>query len=160
MIWISNLENLSSAEDSNGSVIVMDVFIVELCNYGDDIEKLIEPQKLFYLNQNLEREINNGGFSQYFVNSSGDFPHEIIETLKTIGAERTANILQGAISQFPNKKVPENRDERIELVEEIEEVANEVRDDLDQKFYEYVDDLNSLNIDYIKKNKDYFKFLY
>ena len=152
MTKIANLDDLLSSDDQNGSIIELDNFIGELCSYGDDVDKLTEPQRLFYLNQNLEREINNGGFNQYFINSSGDFAHQTIQSLNAIGAKITADILQKAIDQFPDKQVPRDRDERIDAVEQIEQMANEVWDELDQKFYEYKDDLNSLNLNYIKKH--------
>jgi hypothetical protein len=50
-------------------------------------------------------------------------------------------ILQKAIDHFPNNTVPKDRDERIEIVEQIEGVADEVWGDLDQKLYEYEVDL-------------------
>ena len=156
MTKIKNLDKLLNSDDSTGSIIELDNFIGKLCDYGDDFSKLTDHQKQFYLNQNLEREINNGGFNQYFINSSGDNAHETILSLKAIGANKTADILQEAINQFPDKIVPKDRDERTEIVEEIEEIADEVWDDLDQKFYEYEDDLNSLNLEYIKKNRDFF----
>jgi len=156
MTHIDNLEELLNSDDTNSSIIDLDNFIGELCDYGDNMDVLSEPQKNFYLNQNLEREINNGGFNQYFINSSGDYAHETIQSLKLIGANHTADILQKAIDQFPDKKVPKDRDERIEIVEKIEETANEVWEDLDQKFFEYVDDLNALNIEYVRRNKEHF----
>ena len=156
MTKIQNLDGLLTSDDSNGSIIELDNFIGELCDYGDELDKLTEPQKLFYINQNLEREVNNGGFNQYFINSSGNYAHETILSLKAIGADKTASILQQAIDQFPNKTVPKDRDERTEIVEQIEEVADEVWDELDQKFYKYEDDLNTLNIEYVKKHKDFF----
>jgi hypothetical protein len=156
MTKIPNLDTLLNSEDINGSIIELDNFIGELCDYGDDFSKLTDHQKLFYLNQNLEREINNGGFNQYFCNSSGDNAHETSLSLKAIGADTTADILQKAIDQFPNKTVPKDRDERTEIVEQIEEVADEVWGELDEKFFEYEDDLNTLNIKYVKKYKDFF----
>ena len=156
MTKIKNLDELLNSDDSNRSIIELDNFIGELCDYGDDFSKLTDQQKLFYLNQNLEREINNGGFNQYFINSSGDNAHETILSLKAIGADKTADILQKAIDQFPIKTVPKDRDKRTEIIEQIEEVADEVWNDLDQKFYQYEDNLNALNIEYIKKHKDFF----
>jgi Domain of unknown function (DUF4375) len=156
MTKISNLEDLLNSDDSNRSIIEFDNFIGELCDYGDDFSKLTEHQKLFYLTQNLEREINNGGFNQYFCNSSGDNAHETILSLKAIGADKTADILQKAIDQFPGKTVPKDRDERVEIVEQIEETDNEVWEELDENFFEYEDDLNTLNIEYIKKYKAFF----
>ena len=152
MTKIPNLDSLLNSEDTNKSVIELDEFISGLPI--DD--EMTEPQKLFYYNQDLEREINNGGFSQYFSNTSGDNAHETVLSLKAIGADKTADILQKAIDQFPNKTVPKDRDKRTEIVEEIEETADEVWSDLDQKFYEYEDDLNTLNIEYVRKHKEFF----
>src|SRR5690554_784754 len=132
------------------------ISFVNFVTMGESLDKLTEQQKIFFFNQNLEREINNGGFNQYFINSSGDNSHETILSLKSIGADKTATILQKAIEQFPDKAVPKDRDERIEVVEQIEEIADEIWSELDEKFYEYEDDLNSLNIEYIKKYKDFF----
>lgn len=156
MTKIENLESLLSSSNINDSVIELDNFIAELCEYGENTDALTEPQKIFYFNQNLEREINNGGFNQYFINSSGDFAHETINALKLISADKTANILQEAIDQFPNKKVPKDRDERIEIVEQIEEKADEIWEELDGRFFEYQEDLNELNIDYVRKNQKEF----
>jgi hypothetical protein len=156
MKGIENLDGLLTAENVNKSIITLDNFICELCAWGDNMENLTDSQRTFYYNQNLEREVNNGGFNQYFINSSGDFAHETIHSLKTIGANHTADILQSAIDQFPDKKVPSDRDERIELVGQIEGIANEKWEDLDQKFFEYKDNLNSLNIEYVKKYRTEF----
>ena len=152
MTKISNLENLLNSEDTNKSVIELDEFISGL---PIDAE-MTEPQKLFNYNQELEREVNNGGFSQFFLNSSGDNAHETVLSLKAIGADKTADLLQKAIDQFPSKTVSKDRDKRTEIVEEIEETAEEVWNDLDQKFYEYEDDLNTLNIEYVRKHKEFF----
>lgn len=156
MTKIPNLDSLLISDDTNGSIIELDNFIGELCDYGDDYSKLTAPQKVFYLNQNLEREINNGGFNQYFCNSTGDNAQETVLSLKAIGAGKTAEILQKAIDQFPDKKVPKDRDERNEIVEQIEEDVNEVWDEVDQEFYKYEEDLNSLNIEYVKKHREFF----
>ena len=120
------------------------------------MEKLTEEQKLFYYNQCLEREINNGGFNQYFLNSSGDFAHKTVKSLQTISAKKTADILQRAIDQFPNSIVPEDRAERQEILEQIQETADIVWEELDQKFFNYEDDLNTLNIEFVRKNTDKF----
>jgi hypothetical protein len=133
---IDNLDGLLSSDNLNSSVIELDNFICELCEWGDNMDALTDGQKNFYYNQNLEREVNNGGFNQYFINSSGDFAHETINSLRTIGANHTADILQSAIDQFLDKQVPRDRDERIELVGQVEETAYEKWEELDQKFFE------------------------
>ena len=74
--------------------------------------------------------------------------------MKTI----TSSILQKAISEFPNKLAPKDRDERIALLQQIENFANEKWDELDKEFYKYEDNLNELNIEFIKRNKNDFQF--
>lgn len=101
---IDNLDSLLIADNSNNSVIELDNFICELCEWGDNMDALTDGQRHFYYNQNLEREINNGGFNQYFLNSSGDFAHETIKSLRTIGANHTADILQLALTNSRTRK--------------------------------------------------------
>jgi len=151
-----DLEQLLSSDNLNKSIIELDNHIGELCSYGEEMNKLTEPQKQFYLNQCLEREINNGGFNLYFFNSSGNFAHQTVQSLRTIGANKTADILQNAIDQFPDKKVPQDRTERQEILEQIQETADHIWEELDQKFFVYEDDLNKLNIEYIRQHKDKF----
>jgi len=151
-----DLDKLLTSYNKNSSIIEIDNFICELCVWGQSLEKLTEPQKNFFFNQNLEREVNNGGFKQYFYNSSGDFSHETIKSLKIIGADKTADKLQKAIDQFPDKTVPKDRSERQVILEKIEETANEIWEELDQMFFVYEDDLNTLNFEYIRQNKGKF----
>ena len=153
MTRFDNLETLLSSDDTDGSIIELYTFIAKLCSYGDEMDKLTEPQKQFYYNQCLEREINNGGFNQYFFNSSGDFANLTIQSLQTIRANTTADILQKAIDQFPDKKVPLDWTERQEILEQIQDTADPVWEELDQKFYEYADDLNTLNLNFIRQHK-------
>ena len=95
-------------------------------------------------------------FNQYFTNSSGDFAHETIAALKSIGANRTADLLQQAINQFPNYYVPKDNAKRKEILDIIENSANEVWDELDKAFYKYEDNLYVLNIAYLKQNRNFF----
>lgn len=151
-----DIDKLLNSENINGSIIELDNYISALCRYGVKIDFLTDPQKNFYYNQNLEREINNGGFNQFYLNSSGDFAHETIDSLRLIGANKTALIVERANDQFPDKKVPKDRATRQEILTLIEDKANEIWEELDQKFYAYEDDLNSLNIDYVRKNRNEF----
>ena len=151
-----NLNNLLESQNINKSIVELDNFICKLCDYGGKMEKLSEPQKVFFYNQTLEREVNNGGFNQYFFNSSGDFSHQTIKSLQTIGAKITADILQKAINQFPDKKTPENQMERRVILEQIEQIANVNWEKHEQRFFEYKDDLNMLNIEFVRQNKENF----
>lgn len=151
-----DIEALLLLPNADAAIIEIDNYVCELGSWGDTLEQLTEPQKNFYFNQNLEREINNGGFDQFFSNSSGDYAHETLTSLKLIGANKTVDILQKAIDQFPNSTVSKDRDKRQNFLEQMEEKANEVWEQLDQAFYKYDDNLNDLNIEFIKQNKNSF----
>ena len=142
--------------DTDKLILDLDTYLCELSSYGDALEKLSDPQKSFYFNQYLEKEINNGGFNQYFFNSSGNFAHQTINSLRQINAIKTADILQLAIDQFPNSTVPQDRLERQNILEEIEEKADEVWEQLDKRFLAYEDNLYDLNIEFIKQNRSSF----
>ena len=152
----TNINDLLSAENINDSIIKVDEYISELCSWGDDIDKLSTVQKNFWYNQNLEREINNGGFNQYFFNSSGDFAHETIHSLNEIKAFKTVDILKEAMALFPGGEVPADRRKRQELLVDIQDNAEQKWNELDQAFYCYEDDLNNLNMEYLRENKDKF----
>lgn len=151
-----DIEALLSSDDKNFSVIEIDNYLGELCNYGSNYERLTQPQAVFYLNQQFEREINNGGFDLFFTNSTGDHAHETIQSLKEIEAYYTAELLQSAIDQFPNSNVPKDVIERRKLILESWADGNERWNELDSLFYKYKDNLNELNLEYVSKNQDKF----
>jgi hypothetical protein len=156
MFKAQNLDELLNLEDTNASIAELADVISKECNYGDGIGSLTEPQKNFFYNQWLEMEINNGGFDQYFFNSSGEFAHETVVSLKLIGAHKSVIMLQTAIDQFSNGIVPKDRAERIGLMELIREGAEEIWSELDSRFFEQDEDLDKLNLDYIRINRELF----
>lgn len=153
MMRFPNLEALIDSPDTNNLVIELDNFIGDLCAYGDEIDTLTPSQRYFYLNQSLEREVNNGGFDQYFLNSSGDNAHDTLDSLKAIGASRTVALLQRAIDVFPDSKVPKDREERGNILQnQLPPSAREQWNELDEAFFAYEDDLNSLNLAFVRAN--------
>ena len=147
MARISSLDSILASDNLNSSIIELDCFVEELCNYGNELDKLTVPQKLFYFNQKLELEVNNGGFDQYFCNTGSEYANETIESLKSIGANKTADILKRAIDLVLLL---------IEKMKKEEDIPDDIWDSLDEEFLEYEDDLNTLNIEYVKKNRDFF----
>lgn len=151
-----DLDFLLSSRDINNSIIELDNYICELCEWGKETDKLSAPQMTFYLNQNLEREVNNGGFHQYFWNSTGDFAIETVTSLHSVGATKAAELLLKAIDRFPGKTVPGNIVQRQHLLEQIETKIADAWQDLDDAFYEYEEDLNALNLEYVKSHRNEF----
>jgi hypothetical protein len=151
-----NINKLLNADDINSSIIKLDDYVCNLCEYGHNMGSLSDPQKIFYCIQNCEREINNGGFKQFYYNSSGDFAHETYYSLRIVGALKTAEILRTANDQFPGRAVPKDRSERQKILDQMDDSLNEVWKDLDQRFLSCEEDLNTVNLEFIRKNKNFF----
>ncbi|GHT78540.1 hypothetical protein FACS189464_2160 [Bacteroidia bacterium] len=148
-------ELLNSKTEDNATEIIFEIFdAVAALIENDDLKELSEPQKNIYLNQLLEAEVLNGGFSQYFYNPGGLYAYETVNSLKAIGAEKTANLLQKAINKFPKSYIPKDGFELGDIIEEMEDKNDEIWDEFDDKFYDYEDNLNELNLNYIRENID------
>jgi len=56
------------------SFFVLQMSLVErVCRSPDGFEKLSDAEKLYYALTLLQDEVNNGGFHQFFFNSSGSY---------------------------------------------------------------------------------------
>lgn len=151
-----DLDKILKIEQRDMIVMEIDSYLNIKSNYGEKIDKLNDSQKTFLLIENLEREINNGGFNQFYFNSSGDFANETVDALIKIGANKTAEIVKKANSEFNNGTVPKDRRKRHIELEKIEEKAEEKWDNLDTQFYKYEDNLTELLIAFVLKNKSDF----
>ncbi|WP_299124557.1 DMP19 family protein [uncultured Tenacibaculum sp.] len=134
-------------------VMEIDSYLNKKSEYGEKIEKLNSSQKSFLYVENLEREINNGGFNQYYFNSSGDFSQETVNALLEIGAKKTSKIVQKANSEFKNGIVPKDRTERQNELELIQQKAKKSWNKCDSEFYKYQDNLTELLIAFVVNNK-------
>ena len=151
------MKNIWKIKDKNKFIIALLEHLEEKTDYGDDLSGLSRPERIFYVVQMVEMEVNNGGFSQFFSNSSGDFSNEIVDAFTEIGADATAGICRKAIGVF-GREIPADQDERDEMLEELEsDEIDEILEECDSAFYEYEDNLNELNYNYVMKNKQYFQ---
>lgn len=132
--------------------------IIEIDNIlsSVDIKKLSKSEKVFVFVENLEKELNNGGFNQFFFNSTGNYCNETLEALKIIKAEKTFKLLEEAINQFPNKKIPLDEDKRRNLIEKIEDKVEEKWNELDNFFYKYEDDIAKMLLNFVENNSEDF----
>lgn len=156
---IPDLHNLLLAADATATIIQIDIFICEVCTYGDNIHALTPQQQYFFFDQIPEREINNGVFRPYFHKITGDYAHETLLSLNAVGTYGTAATLRGAINQFPNQTVPTDRNIREYITEQIAAPATPVREVPDERFLAYTEDLKSLQMEYIREHPEYFKVI-
>ena len=60
----------------------------------------------------LEREVNNGGYRQFFSNSSSEWADTIAAALRAIGCPKTADISAKAVASREDEKALSECDER------------------------------------------------
>lgn len=150
------MDHIWNLTDTNDFVIALVEHLDEKTNYGEDMSVLSGPERVFYIVQSLEMEVNNGGFSQFFFNSAGNFSGELVSAFTQIGALTTAAICQKAISAY-GRELPVDRFERQDMMDELEsDEIDELLSGCDDAFYDYADDLNTLNYEFVMKNRAYF----
>lgn len=122
----------------------------------DDFSKQSVPQRAFSSIWAVESEVNNGGFSQYFFNSSCETAGFVAEALETIGAPKTADICRHAISiAFPNGLPSEPKMISLAASEFPDEIEGKL-DALDREFYHYPNDLTQLLFTYVSAHPEEF----
>ena len=109
---------------------------------------LSHGDRLYYLVNVLSGEVYNGGFDQFFSNSSGDRYAETLSALSEAGARESLSLLlQAKQTLFGQEDVPVERMIRYKLMRTSSEThpafdhANSTLDELDSLFYKDPDNL-------------------
>ena len=101
----------------------------------------------------LDREVNNGGFSQFFYNSSVEYTPIIVDSLKAIGCNEIAELTKKAIDLLGLDALdPDVIEERMDPDdEELEEALGE----LDDIYYSEINDAPAYALfEFIKSHRD------
>lgn len=114
------------------------------------------PQKVFSAIWSVESEVNNGGFLQYFSNSSCETAGFIVDALETIDAPAAADICRRAIDlAFPDG-LPSDQEAMRNIVEDFSDEIVDNLEILDDEFFKYPDNLTELLFAYVSKHPEEF----
>ncbi len=83
----------------------------------------------------LEAEVPNGGFAQFFSNSSGAFAPAILEGLERLGALQHRDLLKKACALFPDGTPPRSRELRNEIFDDDPDLLQVLWDRLSASYY-------------------------
>ncbi len=151
------IDEILQIEDKTDMVSELYNYLIGKSNDGEDLSKLTDIEKILYLCQSFQLEVDDGGFYRFFWDASGNYTDETINDLKTIKALDTSKILEEIGSKFPNGKVSININERQDFMND-ESTSNTINwEEYDQKFYKNSDNLLDLCYSYAIANKDNFK---
>ena len=114
------------------------------------------PQRVFSAIWAVESEVNNGGFSQYFVNSSAETVPFVAEALDIIGAPKTAAICRRAISIAFPAGIPATTKAIRSAAAHFPGETMEKLEPLDQEFFAYPHSLTDLLFAYVAEHPEEF----
>ncbi|MDY0094070.1 MAG: DUF4375 domain-containing protein [Candidatus Vecturithrix sp.] len=116
-------------------------------------DSLTVEEKVVLAIEGLEREVNNGGYDQFFINSSKEYAPIVVDALDRIGCADAALLTQQAINALGIKG--QITVEAIDRIMEDESTERDERLEEDnERYYEIVGDLAGPLLEFIKKNKD------
>ncbi len=116
-------------------------------------QSLTDTERKFLAAYWVEAEVNNGGFDQYFFNSSGDNAEVALAGLKEMGATNAAALLTRAMAVFPDGKPPANRTQRQKVMDQIANQSKPLWNQCDDEFYKRNENIGELSLAYAKKRK-------
>lgn len=152
-------EDWSSNQDPDGRVV--DAVLDRIgCRFSGphNIAVLTYGERLVLEMTVMMGEVLNGGFHQYLWNSSGDSAQQVRSMLRDISAIRTADMLERISGFFPEGRIPEDREERWRIIEELEteKPGIELFVEEDRAFYRGDENLYQLLVAYIENHRDEF----
>jgi hypothetical protein len=122
----------------------------------EDFATQSRPQKVFSAIWALESEVNNGGFWQYFINSSAETAFFVAEALETVGAPETADICRRAISVAFPVGLPQSEEAIRSAAANFSAEIRQILDSLDHEFFSYPRDLTDLLFTYVSQHPEEF----
>jgi hypothetical protein len=116
---------------------------------------LTEEERIVLGVRSLEREINNGGFDQFFRNSSRKFAPILVDSLVRIGCKREAEITRRAINAL-HLSTLDSKPVLLAMSSDDEKRDLEL-DECDQMYYRIQSSMARRLYSFIRSNKSHIK---
>lgn len=119
------------------------------------------PSQAFYLLRYADCDISNGGLSQFYSNSTGDFADRFPEWARRIGAPIKADIIAETNLLFNGIDIRDRqaRNDRVDELVELTDDYRTIRDPFDEPTRRYYasDEIPwALAVDYVERHQDDF----
>jgi len=110
-------------------------------------ENITTEERVVLVVEALEREVNNGGYSQFFQNSSPEFVSMVVDSLLRIGCPKTAQITQKAVDilGLPNLSTASietamatDNDERDDQLNQCDDAYHTTAEDIAGRLFSFI----------------------
>jgi hypothetical protein len=108
--------------------------------------------------EGLEREVNNGGYGQFFSNSSNEYAYTIVAALQRIGCTQTAVITEQAIAALPKGLALSSVSLEAEMAHPDAERDSRL-ETCDQAYFAAGEDIASALMGHLDKHRDELRLL-
>ena len=157
LMAMRDLDEIFALEDDTDFAIALSSALCDWTDYGESLDGLSPEAQSFYLCYSLDAEVNNGGFSSFIYNSTGQWGPETIEALETVGAPQTAELLRQVIALLVCDEYPRDIIERNEILNLSSDAFDRSIDELDNAFFASPDGvLQDLYVTYARDHRDCF----
>jgi hypothetical protein len=113
--------------------------------------KLTPEERIILAIEALEREVNNGGYGQFFVNSSREYAPIIVDALRRISCPKTADITQKALKIV--QETPMTEEELEDGTWEENEQRQDALGECDSLYFERPESIEASLFAFIKANR-------
>jgi hypothetical protein len=122
-----------------------------------DYGELSPPERVFRAIWELEAEVNNGGFHQYFSNSTGSLVPYAADALRAIGATTMSGIVEQAVESVGHDIAWSDDAARKAALAALAPGAVAKLGECDQAFFAYPDDLTALLYKFVSEHREEIK---
>jgi hypothetical protein len=119
-----------------------------------DYRALSLPERVFRAVWELEAEVNNGGFHQYFSNNTGSLAPDAADALRAIGATTMPGIVEQAVKSVGHNISWSDDGARNAALAALAPGAVAKLGECDQAFFAYPDDLTALLYKYVSEHRE------
>lgn len=151
---IKNLKDESIEFDIHDSIISQ--FNQEEWNDSEIIPKLSKAQQAFYITWEVESEVNNGGFNQFYFNSSGQWADKAVNAFLFFGATKHADLMDRANKIYHKIKPDLDKANDGSLENFSKTYKDNPLNALDDEFYKIGEPLQQMRIKYIRQHPEEF----
>lgn len=157
LMAMRDMDEIFALEDDTDFVTALSSALWDRTGFGKHLDAVSPEARVFCLCNALDAEVNNGGFSAFFYNPSGQWGPETTDALMTVGAPRTAELLRRFIALLPCDGYPRDITVRNEILLEVPEGFDADVGELDDEFYTEPDgSLQALYVAYARDHRDDF----
>lgn len=150
MLFSHKVKRILKHADNVKAIIQIDRLLTPL--YRQQPEQLSAEEKNIVYIEELEREVNHGGFENFFSKKAGDYTRETLIALQSIQSVTFLQLLNQAMQKFPRGYVPSDQTKRQKILGLVLQQQADVFEDLNWEFYHYDEDLYGLMRTYILAN--------